>query len=495
MMQSLFGFLVIPFAAAVAIPFASKVHRRLADALAVLAGALLVTLALRFTGLTAPVVMDFQGGHLEVDGLSALFLLLVNGIGSLCLLYSIDYIDHLGGRAKFYSLFLILMLGLNGVLLVRDLFSLYVYLEVASIAAYVLVAFSLQFDGIESALKYLLLSVVGTGLVLLGLALIYMTTATLDFVGLRTALAQGGSQRIFLLSGAMFLAGFGLKAAMMPFHAWLPDAHPSAPAPVSAILSGVVIKVAGVYALARIFMDLYPALPQVLNVFTILGVLSMTAGAVTAYYQTDLKRMLAYSSISQIGYILIGLGTGTELGIGGALFHAFNHAHFKALLFLNSGAIQYRLHTRDMNEMGGLESVMPVTSNTAILGTLSIAGIPPFNGFWSKLFIILGALAAKQYVVATLATVFSVFTLGYFLVIHRKVFFGKLNAKWAEIKEVPVLMCTAMILLAGLCFFTGLFMKPVKALVLDPATKVILPKPALVAPAAAVKPAAHPGGH
>ncbi len=493
MLTSPLGFLIIPLVAAVIIPFMSKLHRRMADAVAVLAGLALLALAWHFTG-NGEAVVDFNrdGGHLAVDALSALFLLVINLVGTFCLVYSIDYIEHLGGRAKFYSLFLILMLGLNGVVLVRDLFSLYIYLEVASIAAYVLVAYNLQWDGIESALKYLLLSVVGTGLVLLALAFIYMTTGTLAFGELKAILANQPLNRLFLITAAMFLTGFGLKAAIMPFHAWLPDAHPSAPAPVSAILSGVVIKVAGVYALARIFMDIYPVVAQVMGVFTQLGVLSMIAGAVLAYYQKDIKRMLAYSSISQIGYIMIGLGTGNLMGLSGGLFHIFNHAIFKSLLFLNSGSLQNQLHTRNMDEMGGLENRMPVTSTTSVFGTLAIAGIPPFNGFISKLFIILGAVAAKQYVVATLATVFSVFTLGYFLVIQRKVFFGKLNEKWNDLKEVPFFMCLAVIGLAALCLGTGLFFKPLVGRVFEPAAKVIMPRTSTVVLEA---PAAPLGGH
>ena len=470
-------FLVLPLASAVLMPFASRVHRRLADMLAVVTALGLVALSIGFipfAGQTLTTsVFDI---HLAMDGLSLLFLVIISSVGAMCLLYATEYVGHLGGRAKFYALFLLLMLGLNGVVLVRDLFSLYVYLEVASIASYMLVAFNLEYDGIESALKYLLLSVVGTGLVLFGISLVYMNTGTLQFDGLKAFFATTGfdGNPVFVLVSALFVVGFGLKAAMMPFHAWLPDAHPSAPAPVSAILSGVVIKVAGVYSMIRIFYGVFPISARMQTVFLVLGGLSMVAGAIVAYFQTDIKRMLAYSSISQIGYILIGLGIGNELAILGALFHAFNHAVFKSLLFLNSGALQFRLHTREMDEMGGLEGRMPITGVTSVFGTLSIAGIPPFNGFWSKLLIIMGALAAKMYFVATLAIVMSIFTLGYFLVIQRKVFFGKLNIRWKDIREVPAAMSFAMILLAAECLLVGLFFGGVLSRLVEPAAKFVL---------------------
>ncbi|HQK88744.1 MAG TPA: proton-conducting transporter membrane subunit, partial [Acidobacteriota bacterium] len=319
------------------------------------------------------------------------------------------------------------------------------------------------------------LSVVATGLILVGLGIMYLNLGTLEFVELKLLLVAGsGPNTVFLLAAALFIAGFGLKAAIMPFHAWLPDAHPSAPAPISAMLSGVVIKVAGVYALTRLFFDIYPSPARVLNVFLILGVASMIGGALIAYFQSDIKRMFAYSSISQIGYILIGLGLGNPLGLIGALFHVLNHALFKSLLFLNSGALQYRTHTRDMNEMGGLEHRMRVTGITSIFGTLSIAGVPPFNGFWSKLFIILGALAAKQYVVAVLAIFLSVFTLGYFLLMQRRVFFGKLNLKWRDLKEVPLTMSLAMIFLAAQCLLVGIFFNEVLRYLVEPAAAILL---------------------
>jgi len=472
MEQSVGLFLFLPLVSVILMPWAAKLNRRLADFLAFITGVGLFALCFRFIPVAGQTFsftwLDFR---FTLDGLSLLFLVLINSVACFCILYSIDYIEHYGGRGKFFALLLILVLGLNGMVLVRDLFSLYVYLEVASIAAYVLVAFNLKYDGLESALKYLLLSVVGTGFVLLGIAIVFLNLGGLGFEQLRLHLAASGlaNNPTLLLAAALFVAGFGLKAAIMPFHAWLPDAHPSAPAPISAMLSGVVIKVAGMYALIRLFFYIYPAPRQVLQVMLVLGVLSMIAGAVLAFYQTDIKRMFAYSSISQIGYILIGLGLGNALGIIGALFHIYNHALFKSLLFLNSGAVQFRTGTRDMNEMGGLEHRMKVTSITSVFGTLSIAGVPPFNGFWSKLFIIMGAVAAGNYVVATLAICLSIFTLGYFLLMQRKVFFGKLNIKWQDLREVPFSMALAMILLAAQCLLVGLFFNHVVRELIEPA--------------------------
>ncbi len=466
--------LLLPLVGALVMPWVSRLGRRAADVLAGVVGlGVLASCLALVPGAGTVTAFRLLGAEFAADGLSVLFLLVIGTVGFFCAIYSVDYIGHYGGRAKFYALLMLLIFGLNGVVLVRDLFSLYLFLEVASISSYVLVAYNLEYDGIESALKYLLLSAVATGLILIALALVYAATGTLAFGELRTALAAGRTP-LALFAAALFLAGFGLKAAVVPFHAWLPDAHPSAPAPISAMLSGVVIKVAGIYALARLFFGVFAAPPTVLKAFLVLGVASMAAGAILAYFQTDMKRMLAYSSISQIGYILIGLGLGNWLGVVGALFHVVNHALFKSLLFLNSGAVQFRTGTRDIRELGGLENRMRVTSATSTFGTLSIAGIPPFNGFWSKLFIVLGALAARNYVVAALTIAFSVFTLGYFLLLQRRVFFGKLNERWAELKEAPAAMSFAVICLAAGCLLVGVFFSPVVRGVIEPAARTLL---------------------
>jgi len=477
-MESYLGWiLLLPPIAVLLMPWASRLSKWAANALAIVTAGLLLLLTLRLIpAIGSGLKFEMLGARFALDSVSLLFLVVVNAVAFACMIYATSYVAHLGGRGKFFALLLIMILGLNAMLLTRDLFSLYVFLEVASIASYVLVAFGLEHDGIESAIKYLLLSAVATSMILLGIALVYLNTGTLEFDALKTLLAPYAGQMppIFLLVAALFIGGFGLKAALMPFHAWLPDAHPSAPAPISAMLSGVVIKVAGVYAMARIFFNIFPLIGQVQNVFLILGTLSMIAGAVLAYFQRDLKRMLAYSSISQIGYIMIGFGLGNLLGFVGALFHVFNHALFKSLLFLNSGAVQYRLGTRDIEEMGGLENRMPVTSITSVFGTLSIAGVPPFNGFWSKLFIVLGALAAGKYAIAVLAILVSIFTLGYFLIIQRKVFFGKLNGKWTGIREAPFAMSCAVILLAAACILSGIFFSSVTSGIVEPAAIILL---------------------
>jgi multicomponent Na+:H+ antiporter subunit D len=258
----------------------------------------------------------------------------------------------------------------------------------------------------------------------------------------------------------LFLAGFGLKAALVPFHAWLPDAHPSAPAPISAMLSGVFIKTLGIYALCRVFFNILGVANNILSILIILGVISMIVGAILAIGQHDIKRMFAYSSISQIGYIIFAIGIGTPLAILGGLFHLFNHAIFKSLLFLNSGAIEYSTATRDLRRLGGLNRKLPITGATGFLGSMSLSGIPPLGGFWSKLIIIIAALQARYFLSATIAILVSIITLAYYLKFLGLTFFGKIDERWSGIKEVPLAMKLSMVILAIISVIAGLLLIP-----------------------------------
>jgi multicomponent Na+:H+ antiporter subunit D len=347
--------------------------------------------------------------------------------------------------------------GMNGLLLATDLFQVYLFIEVAAIASYALVAFGLEHDELEASFKYLMLSAVASVFIMLAVTIIFGLTGNLGFDAVAQGLRALDATPLVGLCAAFFIMGFGLKAALVPFHAWLPDAHPSAPAPISAALSGLLIKVSGVYALTRVFINVFGLTPALSTVMMYLGVISMVVAALLALGQTDIKRMLAYSSISQVGYIVLGIGLGTPLGILGGLFHLFNHALAKSLLFLNSGSLQMSTGTRNLDEMGGLGKRMPVTAGTNLVGSLAIAGVPPLNGFWSKLIIIVALVQANQWAFAIIAVLVSVLTLWYYLLIQRKAFFGKLSERWNDVREAPFWMTVSTVLLALLCIATGIF--------------------------------------
>ncbi|MEO0108846.1 MAG: complex I subunit 5 family protein [candidate division WOR-3 bacterium] len=485
-------FIFLPMATAALIPVFEKVWKELVDLLAIIAALALVVLALSFS--TPLAIFGAQFTNLPeafqvsqmlcLDRLSLLLVLVINGIGLCALIFSVEYMRHYGGKPKYYALFMLMLAGMNGVVLAHDLFTLYVFLEVAACSSYALVAFGLEHDELEAAFKYLVLAAAASALILLGIALIYFRTGGLDFGDvsrtISTQLLRGDVAVIFVI--LLFLVGFGLKMALVPFHAWLPDAHPSAPAPISAMLSGVLIKASGVYALIRIFYNVLgiQALPQVGQTMMALGVLTIVIASLLALVQTDFKRLLAYSSISQIGYIMLGFGRGTPLGFVGALYHLMNHATFKSLLFLVSGATQQATGTRDLTRMGGLAKRLPITATTSVFGSLAIAGVPPFNGFVSKTVIVVALVSAGlrnsralYYWYAAVAVLFSLLTLAYFLKIQRKAFFGQLSAAFAEAQEVGVAMALPMVLLAVLCVALGVAYPWLYNVLLNPAANVL----------------------
>lgn len=474
-------FVAIPLGAGFFIPMVARKLPRLADVLGNLTTLTLLVLSLSVIGKSDVYWMGGWGIFrnvplgiaLVLDSVSVFMLITISVISFFVTVYAIQYMDRFTAKARFYALFSLMIAGMNGVVLTGDLFNLYVFLEIASIASYALVAFGCEHEELEAAFKYLVLGSVGSTLILFAIILLYAMTGNLNMAKV-SAMIGGNLGPVHLFAVALFLAGFGLKAALVPFHAWLPDAHPSAPAPISAMLSGVLIKTIGVYAMARVMLNVIGPHPLISYLLMLLGTVSMVVGVLLAMGQDDIKRFLAYSSISQVGYIVLAIGIGTRFAIAAGLFHLINHAVFKSLLFLNSGAVEYATGTRDLKKMGGLKQRMPVTGTTSLIGSMAIAGIPPFSGFWSKLFIIVAAVQAERYGFAAWAAGVSVLTLAAFMRLQRRAFFGEPGEVAASAKEVPSTMKLSMVALSILCVGMGLLWIPqVRNMVLWPAAKVL----------------------
>jgi multicomponent Na+:H+ antiporter subunit D len=264
-----------------------------------------------------------------------------------------------------------------------------------------------------------------------------------------------------VFASALLMLGFLIKSGVVPFHAWTPDAYQGAYAPVSAHLAGIVTKISGVYAVIKLatLLRFFDGRAQALSEMVMfLGLLSIVVGAIAALRQTSFKRMLAFSSISQVGYIVLAAGLGTPLAIMGAVFHLINHATFKTVLFLNSASLEKAAGTTDMDKLGGMEHPMPWTSWTSVIALLSTAGVPPLSGFWSKLIIILALWESGLKTYAVLALLFSIVTLAYFMIMQRKVFFGKKSPAAERATEVsapllaPAVLMSAIIVALGLLF-------------------------------------------
>jgi len=480
-------FIAIPLGAAFLIVLLGKLRESLSDLLAVLTTAVLTVFSLYTLNLDAQVYR--MGGwappigiNLVSDSLSTLLLIIINGVSFLVCIYSITYMTGYTDKPKYYSLLMLMIAGMNGVVLTGDLFNMYVFLEIAAISSYALVAFGTEHEELEASFKYLVLGSVASSFILFGIALMYSATGTLNLADISSIITRNGLNSVMTFATALFIGGFGLKAAMVPFHAWLPDAHPSAPAPISAMLSGLLIKALGVYALIRIFYSVIGITATYSTILIVLGILSMVVGVILAVGQWDFKRLLAYHSISQMGYVMLGVGIGSPLALAGALFHLLNHSMFKSLLFLCSGAVEYSTGTRQLKKLGGLWYRMPVTGTTCSVASLSISGVPPFNGFWSKLLIIVGAVQAADrlgpwaYVLAAITVLVSFLTLVSFVKVQRYVLFGGLSEKLKKIKEVPAAMCLALIVFAILCLGLGVLCPFVLKSLIDPARDVVLDK-------------------
>jgi len=481
-MNILVLFVALPLLAAFFFPVMGRIAKRGFDTLAISATGLLFILALYFVLKPQGATFIYALGGWQMpfgivwvfDPLSSFMILVVSGITFFVTLYSINYMEQYTGKTKYYSLLFLMLAGMNGVVLSGDIFNLYVFLEIAAISSYALVAFGTEAEEVEASFKYMVLGSIASAFILIGIAFLYAKTSTLNMADMANVLSKdAGVSKLVLFVSALFIAGFGLKAALVPFHAWLPDAHSSAPAPISAMLSGLVIKTIGVYALIRIFFNVFGINPVTSETLLALGGLSMFVGVILAIGQWDFKRLLAYHSISQIGYVICGLALGTPLGIAGGLFHLMNHSVFKSLLFLNAGAVEYATGTRDLKKLAGLQEKMPHTAWTSLVASLSIAGVPPFCGFWSKLIVIVALFQAGRFFYGSLAILVGIITLGSFLKIQKYVFYRKTEDAIKGIKESPVFMRLSMIALAVLCIAIGLSFKPILEHVIVPAAEVL----------------------
>ena len=399
----------------------------------------------------------FFNFNFAVDHLSFIVLLSIGIVSLTALIVGRHTIEGEGEMFNFTNLLITASIGMCGIVMVRDVFSLYVFLEVTAVSSFVLIALEKKEAALEGAFKYIVMSAVATVMMLSSIALMILVSGGTSFDLVSQGIFISQASFTVKLAIGLFICGLFIKGGLFPFHGWLPDAYSEAPSAVSVLLAGIVTKASGIYILIRLVTSVFGFSLGLKGVLMLVGIISILFGAFAALTQTNFKRMLAYSSISQIGYILAGLGTGMMLGVIGAIFHFFNHAIFKSLLFVNSAAVEKRTGTVDMDRMGGLSERMPVTGATSLVGFLSTSGIPPFAGFWSKLMIIIALWMSGYRAYAVIAVLASVLTLAYLLTMQRKVFFGKLAVAFKDIKEVNVLFAAASIVLALITIGVGIF--------------------------------------
>lgn len=415
----------------------------------------------------------------EIDQLNLFFALLVVSTFLFSGIYSLKYMERDHHLGHYYTLYLMLSGSVLGLVLTGDIFNMFVMIEIMTFACVALAAFrNRQKGALEASFKYLVIGSMGSSFTLFGITLLYAQCHTLNMAQLSSILSTTHTPTTTLALG-MLVAGFGVKAYLVPFHTPAADSYTVAPASVSMMFSGMVNK-AGVYGMIRLLYIIFRSMDStaVQTLLTVIGAVTMFVGVTMALSQHDFKRLLAFHSISQIGYVITAAGLGTALGLTGGLFHAMNHTLFKGLLFLCAGAVFYATGSTNLDELGGLSKRMPKTTICFLVGAFSIAGLPPFNGFASK-WMIYQATYEKAVttghigyaLVTVVALVVSVMTLASFIKVTQAVFFGQTPMTCRKAKEVPFAMRLPMWIMSVLCLLTGVCYEQVNKYLLTPAVK------------------------
>ncbi len=400
-----------------------------------------------------------------VDALNAYILVILLFVALLCVLYSKRNIEHEMPQkiVSYYVVFQLLITGLCGVTVTGDIFNLYVFVEIFSLAAYALIA-SRGKIALKASFTYLIMGSIGACFVLLGIGFLYSVTGTLNMHDLSLLLPPLYGSRVVQAAFVFILVGLGIKMALFPLHTWLPDAHAFAPAEISAMLSGIIIEVS-TYAFIRITFSVFTLdfVTMYLPITTLISwvaAIAMIYGSVLAIAQYNLKRMLAYSSVANMGYIMLGVGlsTSTTLGLTPAMMHILNHALMKACMFLAAGAFIYKFDLWEITDFRGLGRKMPYTSIAFILAALAMIGMPPSVGFVTKVYLAIACLEAGQFPFIALIFFSTLLMVFYFwrVIEYMYIRVGEEEEREVEIQEIPRSMLIPVVVFALLCFLVGI---------------------------------------
>ena len=469
--------IIIPLISAIIIPVAAMAERRLAWIIAATASlcSFLSALALLCAVLKNGRISYWLGGweppwgiEYTVDYLSGFVLVVVTFIAFVVAVYAkrsvLKEIAH-DKIPVFYAVYMLFVTGLTGMTITGDIFNLYVFIEITSLSAYTLIAMGRRRDALIASFNYLILGTIAGTFILIGVGYLYMVTGTLNMADLSKLLPELYSSTAVRTAFAFFTVGLSLKIALFPLHIWLPKAYTEAPSVVSAVVAATATKV-GAYVLIRIMFTVFSVEfdREVLPVTTILLILSSVAiimGSVLAIAQTNLKRMLAYSSIGQIGYIVLGAALVNRIAMTGSLMHILNHALMKGTLFMVAGVVVYMTGTADISALKGMGRRMPFTMAAFTIAALSMIGVPLTVGFVSKWYLALGALEAGMWYLIPVILVSSLLTAIYFWRIVEGIYFAKPVENEGDgytdgIKDGPAMMTVPTLALAILCVVFGI---------------------------------------
>jgi multicomponent Na+:H+ antiporter subunit D len=404
------------------------------------------------------------GIEYRVDLLSGFVLLLISAVAAVMLPYaqrSVASEIAEDRQAWFYATYLLALAGLLGITITGDAFNAFVFLEISSLASYAMIAMGRDRRALVASYRYLVLGTIGATFYVIAVALLYLMTGTLNFVDMADRLSDVESVRPVVAALAFLTVGVSLKFALFPLHGWLPDAYTYAPSFATAFLAATATK-AAIYLIVRYFYSIYAvgfafAVEPLAQLLIVFSVLAMFAASIVAVFQHDVKRMLAYSSVAQIGYITLGIGLANQNGLTGGLVHLFNHALMKGALFLAVGAVVYRIGASRFQDFAGLGRSMPFTLAAFVVAGLSLIGVPGTAGFISKWYLALGALDKGWWWLVLLLVASSLISVLYIGRVVEAAYFREPVAGGAKaVLPVPMAMIVPIWLLAAANLYFGI---------------------------------------
>jgi multicomponent Na+:H+ antiporter subunit D len=403
------------------------------------------------------------GIEYRIDMVSALLVLIIATIGLVVMLYARTSVGreiaaHSTGR--FYASFLLCLTGLLGIVVTGDAFNLFVFLEISSLSCYVLISLGPTRRALTAAFQYLVMGTIGATFILIGVGLLYMMTGTLDMVDLAVRLQDVTDTRTIRVAFAFITVGVSLKLALFPLHLWLPNAYAFSPSMISAFVAATMTKV-GIYVLLRFFFTVFGVhfsfeTMNAGDILQVLAVAAMLVASLVAVFQENIKRMLAYSSLAHIGYIVLGISLASSAGLTAGMLHIFNHALMKGALFLAMGCIFLRLGSVNLQDMHGLARQMPLTMAAFVVGGLGLVGIPLTAGFVSKWYLVVAALESGRWPLAVLILASSLIALVYVWRVIEVAYFQPAGPRTRELQEAPMAMLLPTWLLAGAVLYFGI---------------------------------------
>ena len=400
------------------------------------------------------------GIEYRLDRVGALVLVIVAGIGSVCMAFARSSVEREIAADRislFYAMYLLCLTGLLGIAVTGDAFNLFVFLEISSLSSYVLISLGRDRRALIAAYRYLVLGTVGATFYLIGVGLMYMMTGTLNMADLAARLPEVAGTRTVLAALAFLVVGLSLKLALFPLHLWLPNAYAYAPSMVTAFLAATATKVA-VYALIRVLFTIFggtgvfDAVP-VRETLMGLAVIAMFAGSLAAIYQTDVKRLLAYSSVAQIGTMVLGVSFASVTGLAGGIIHLFNHALMKSALFMAMGCVAFAVGGVKIDDMAGLGRRMPWTMAAFVVAGFSLIGVPLTVGFVSKWMLVQAALEKGWWPIAVVVVASSLLAVVYVWRVVEAAYFRPAPAAAGSAEAPPAMVVSTWVLAAASVYF------------------------------------------